>query len=149
MSLSKWSNSLFCKYQNIQTIICLKFITDTHHLNTCLLPDTWTTLIKLNQLNLYLCFPDSVMCSDANPLHCHDERRPLVVLRVDPVDLSSVGQCLRHVRQAAGTWGPVELKTLAVLFGLVENHLLTGWRRRQCGGHGHGWSLSSLWKMGG
>lgn len=86
---------------------------------------------------------------DAHPLHRHYKRRPLVVLCVDPVDLGSMGQCLCHVRQAAGTWGPVELQTRAVLFGLVENHLLTGWRRRQCGRHGHGRRLSNLCKMGG
>lgn len=85
----------------------------------------------------------------SHPLHRHDERRPLVVLRVDPVDLGSVGQCLGHVRQAAGTRGPVELQTWAVLLRLIENHFLTGWRRRQCGRHGHGRRLSSFWIMEG
>lgn len=82
----------------------------------------------------------------AHPLHGHHEGCPLVILCIDPVDLCSMGQRFCHVWQAASKWGPVELQTRAVLFGLIEHPLLTGWRRRQCGRHGHRWRLISFWK---
>ena len=81
----------------------------------------------------------------AHPLHRHHERRPLVLLRVDPVDLCSVSQRFSHVGQAASKRGPVELQTRAVLFGLIEEPLLAGWGRRQRSRHGHGWRLVSFW----
>lgn len=86
----------------------------------------------------------SLQLTDAHPLHRHDERRPLVILRVDPVDLCPVGQCLRHVRQAASARGPVELQTWTVLLGLVEDHVLARRRRRQSGRHGNWRRLGCL-----
>lgn len=92
----------------------------------------------------------SCQCDKQIPTHAvhgHDKRCPLLILRVDPIDLGSVSKCLGHVRQTSSTRRPVELQTRAVLFGLVENHLLTGWRGRQRGRHG--WRLGSVWRTKG
>lgn len=137
-------NFLVLKHTNVVTKC--QFFCSTWLLITYYIWFTYISLTSCQYRNWY--WVDGIMCSNAHPLHRHYQRRPLVILRVDPVDLSSMGQCLCHVRQAASTRGPVQLQTWAVLFGLIENHLLTGWRRRQCGRHSHGRRLSSLWKNG-
>lgn len=81
-----------------------------------------------------------------DPLHRHDERRPLFLLCVDPVHLSSMCQSFRHVSEVAGASSPVELQTRAVLFGFVENHVLTGLLRRNRRRYGR--RLGCFWRKG-